>query len=123
MSAALLVTASLLVQAVPPMTADDGSQRLDVGFEQLLNGDNQGAVARIQARHGKVTDEPAALINLGRAYARMGDVNKAADCYRLAIASRTRYDLELADGRWMDSRDAARAGMAQLNTRQALASR
>ena len=34
--------------------------------------------------------------------------------YRAAIASPDRYDLQLADGRWMDSRAAARLAAASL---------
>ncbi len=42
-------------------------------------------------------------------------------CYARAIASREHYDLELANGQWMNSRQAARKANALLRTRQTLA--
>jgi len=67
--------------------------------------------------------DPAAQINLGTAMARLGQRDAARDHYRVALSSRDRYDLELADGRWMDSRAAARLAIARLAKNQALALR
>ena len=59
-------------------------------------------------------DDPALLINLGAAYARKGDAARAAGAFQAAIDSDTRYDLELADGTWVDSRQAARRALETL---------
>ena len=68
-------------------------------------------------------DDPAALINLGTANARLGRPDAALDHYRAALVSRQRYDLELADGRWVDSRAAARLAIKMLNDGSVLALR
>ena len=59
-------------------------------------------------------DHPATLINMGTAYARQGRADLAADMFRAALASDQRYELQLADGRWVDSRDAARMALTRL---------
>jgi len=93
----------------------------DVGYRELAAGDAAAAVTKLEVAAQESTD-PATLINLGTAYARQGATDKALAAYRAAIASDDRYDLELADGTWMDSRDAARQALArlQLATAQAL---
>lgn len=81
----------------------------------LVNGQFRQAVAELQK--GSLTDasDPARLINLGTAYARLGDVDRASDAFRRAMYSDVRYDLELADGSVVDSREAARMALAKLN--------
>ena len=72
------------------------------------------AFSRIEAGDSAQSQDPAALINLGNAYARVGMTQKALSHYRQAMESDTRYELELADGRWMDSRKAARKAYSAL---------
>lgn len=119
MSATALFAAALLAQGAP--AADAGQDRVEVAYAELAAGRTADALARLRANPALVTDEPAALINLGAAQARMGKMNRARESYRAAIASRTRYDVELADGRWMDSRAAARLAMQRLEKGQVLA--
>ena len=59
--------------------------------------------------------DPSRLINLGTAYARLGRTADAAAAYDAAIGSPIRYDVELASGRYMDSRWAARTALANLS--------
>jgi tetratricopeptide (TPR) repeat protein len=54
------------------------------------------------------------LINAGTAYARLGQLDKARQAFRAAVQSNNRYELELADGRKMDSREAARLAIGRL---------
>ena len=54
---------------------------------------------------------------------RKGDRAAARGHYVSALASRERYDLELADGTWMDSRAAARLAIRMLAKGQELALR
>ena len=61
-----------------------------------------------------VRTAPVQLINLGSAYAQVGDTEKAAQYYGEAAASERRYQLELADGSWVDSRRAARTALLRL---------
>ncbi len=124
MSAALLL-AALLAQSAPVVTVEgvEGAlDRVDVAYAELSRGQNRAAIDRIRANPA-LSDDPAALINLGTATARLGDRAGARDYYMAALTSRDRYDLELADGRWMDSRQAARAAIAGLATDRMLAVR
>lgn len=96
---------------------------MEVAFDELSHGQEAAAVARLEEARGTASADPAQLINLGTAYARQGRVDDAAAAYRAAIASDTRYRLELADGSWLDSRDAARLALSQLDKRPAFAMR
>lgn len=122
MTFAALIASAVLTQVVAPATpADPAVQYVEVAYEQLTKGQNEQAVARIRANPRIATDDPAALINLGSAHARLGRTLDARDFYLAAIASTNRYDLELADGRWMDSRHAARLALTMQSRGEALA--
>ncbi|MXP00407.1 hypothetical protein GRI97_15555 [Altererythrobacter xixiisoli] len=100
--------------AVPPPESES-LQTTDVAFEEIANGQNAAAIAALQERLAAEPSDPALLINLGAAYQRSGDSERAAAAYRAAADSSTRYQLELADGSWMDSRHAARLAMHSLD--------
>jgi Tfp pilus assembly protein PilF len=118
MAAAMLAQAPVTVDGVPA-----GNDRVDVAYEELAKGQANAAIEHILANTRIESDDPAALINLGAAYAMLGEKQKAADCYRSAIASTERYDLQLADGRWMDSRRVARMAAEALTRGETLALR
>lgn len=110
-----LLAATLLAQApVPVVTVEANLDRVDVGYAELMDGRPKAAIERIEANPGIAPDDPAANINLAAAHARLGHVAMAQRHYIAAISSRTVYDVELADGRWMDSRRAARLGVEAL---------
>ena len=115
MSVTSLFVGVLLSQSAFSIAQDSQPvEHVDVGYEELAQGQPDAAIAAIEANGGLQTDDPAAMINLGTAYARLGQTAKALSLYRAAAASETRYDLELADGRWMDSRKAARIALHTL---------
>lgn len=95
----------------------------DVAYKELAAGQNDAALDVIQAELTTRPGDPALLINLGSAYLRLGRLAEAQTAFDAAEASDTRYDLELADGRWVDSRRAARLAQAGLANRPLLASR
>lgn len=95
----------------------------DVAYEELATGQTEAALDVIQAELTARPGDPALLINLGSTYLRLGRVAEAQAAFTAAEASSTRYDLELADGRWVDSRRAARLAQADLATRPMLALR
>lgn len=119
MSAALILAGAMLAQTATPETP--GPEHVDVAYAELAQGQSDAAVSRIIGSDALRASDPAALINLGTAYARIGRMTEARSCFERAIASRERYDLELADGRWMDSRRAARAALNLLEQRETLA--
>ena len=117
----LLAAAALTQPQVPVTVAGSNAERVDVGYEELMQGRAEAAIARIRANRELEAGDPAALINLGTAHARLGHSAEAQGFYRAAIISSERYDLQLADGRWMDSRAAARLAIAMQGQGQTLA--
>ena len=114
MSLSLLVASALVGQSALLNLEVRPQDKSDVAYEELVAGRNQEAVDKLRHSEAVESGDPAALINLGTAYARTGRADKALDSYRSAIVSSDRYDLELADGTWMDSRGAARKAMRNL---------
>lgn len=111
-----IVLAGLLLAQAGTATLDTTEQR-DVAFQEVVSGANQAAIAQLEAQRAANPQDPALLINLGTAYAAIGDYARAQDCYSTAATSRERYDLELANGEWVDSRRAARDALAALQAR------
>lgn len=124
MALTTLITAALLGQSAFSLAVDNpGAQRQpDVAYEELAAGRAEEAVRKLEAAGAAKSNDPATLINLGTAYAGVGRIDKAIVAYR-AAADGERYELELADGSWMDSREAARTALGQLLARNAQASR
>jgi Tfp pilus assembly protein PilF len=91
------------------------SDRVDVAFEALAEGRTEDAVVQLQESRRAESDDPAVLINLGTAYARQGRTSDARAMFQAALTSSERYELELADGSWIDSRKAARLALANLD--------
>jgi len=124
MSMALAFAGLLLAQAAQPaITVEAPTDTFGIGYRELMAHKPAAAIARIRANREIDATDPAAQINLGTAKARLGDRSAARDHYLTALASRDRCDLELADGRWMDSRAAARLAIRMLAKNQALALR
>lgn len=124
MSLSMLVASILMGQSAFSLTVEVRPQdKTDVAYEELAAGRNQEALDKLQRSGAAESGDPAALINMGTAYARVGMAEKAVASYRAAIDSPDRYDLELADGTWMDSRWAARKAMGSLGKASVLAVR
>ncbi|MXO75846.1 tetratricopeptide repeat protein [Altererythrobacter aerius] len=87
----------------------------DVAYRELLAGDNRAAVERIEANAALDEGDPARLINLGVAYARQGDTERARTMFERAAAADARADLETATGEWADSRNLALRALASIN--------
>ena len=102
---------SIVVVTAPQVESDT----LPVAYAELKAGANRAAVDKLTGDTGLAARDPSRLINLGTAYARLGRTAEAAAAYDNAIGSPIRYDLELADGRYVDSRWAARTALANLN--------
>jgi Flp pilus assembly protein TadD len=110
-----LAAVTLLAQAMGPaiVNAPTGD-RVDVGYDELAQGRPDLAIERIRANRELSADDPAALINLGTAHVRIGRPDEAQTYFKAAIISSERQDLELADGRWMNSRRAARLALGMM---------
>lgn len=117
---------STVVVVSQPITSTPGPEpviyeELEVAFEELSAGQPAEAAALLETNLRQSPRDPATLINLGTAYAQLGDKPRAEEAFRSALTSRTRYQLELADGTWDDSRAVARRGLERLESGPALA--
>lgn len=90
------------------------SPATEVGFEQLVAGQDDAAITVINSQ--EMSDDPARLINLGVAYARIGDMARARAMFRAAHNAPERVDLETASGEWVYSRVLARRALALLDS-------
>lgn len=135
MSASIFLAAALMAQSAvsapagsaispPPLTVPAPAMpNGDVGYHEIMAGRPLAAIARIESSDLARAGDPLALINLGTAYKMLGRKDEAARLYRGAVASDDRYDVQLADGRWVDSRRAATLAIARLGTDEVLALR
>lgn len=105
-----VIVAAALAATQAASTAENGANGHSSGaaYAELAKSRSEATIARILASEEFDRGDPATLINLGVAYERIGQKDRALAMYRAAIASPDRYDLQVADGRWMDSRAAAR---------------
>lgn len=124
MITALVLSAALFAQGnVPAAAVQAPVERVDVGYEPLVQRRPHEAIARIEAGIGLETQDPAALINLAAAQAQLGNTAAARAALNAALGSAERYDLQLADGSWLDSRQAARIALSRLDGATTLAAR
>ena len=125
MSLTALMTAALMGQSAFSLAVESpAAERLpDVAYSELASGQADAAVRKLEANEAEHSGDPATLINLGAAYAAVGRTDRAIATYRAAIASNERYDLQLADGSWMDSRRAARIALKNVLSANAQAMR
>ena len=124
MSISLILASALLASPATHVAASPAdTDRVEVAYDALRAGQNDAAIAQLHASRLAADGDPAALINLGTAYARLGRREEAMACFKAAIASTSRYDLQLADGSWVDSRDAARRAAEALEGSGTLAMR
>ena len=121
MTATLLLAGVLLSQsALLTQSPLDGITKGDAAYEAMAGGRTDDAITQLRVGTG---DDPAKLINLGTAYARKGMRGEAMACFEAAMKSDDRVTLQLADGRWIDSRVAARMAAARLDRIGTLAAR
>lgn len=122
---ALVLANQAAVAAPQPLPRQAATQQTapaietkEVAFSDLTEGRTDRAIATLQEQLAADPGDPAVLINLGSAYAQRGDRGRADQAYRAAMASSTRYSVELADGSWIDSRAAARIALLRLERAQ-----
>ena len=118
MAATLLVAAALAAQSSASIPGPNIPviELKPVAYETLAAGNARSAVEELEPRAEADPADPATLINLGSAYAQLGQVNRAQAAFDAARTSEISYRLELADGRWMDSRRAASLALDSLDS-------
>ena len=123
--AADFVLATVLASLAPSAAVTEytsPSTEVDVAYEELRDGNTAAAIRQLEDPRVSDRDDPARLINLGTAYAREGRMAEAEAMFRAAMKSDQRW-LELADGRWLDSRAVAQLALARLEQSSSLALR
>lgn len=119
--AALGVAAPGFAQPVQNRAAasEIGYEAGTLGYAALLQGNYPAALDQMRAAEKQVSPaarrDPARLINMGLAYAKMGDAESARSHYQAAINAPASFDIILSDGRVMDSRVAARHALRRLD--------
>lgn len=91
-----------------------GSASVQAGYVELSRGADAEAIAILSDFGSLDAEHPARLINLGVAYARQGEIDRARNCFEAAYRSRDPVYLETAAGDWVDSRQLARQALAGL---------
>ncbi len=100
MSIALILASALVVQA--PATNETV---VEVAYPEMRAGHSIAAIDKIEHADAREADHPARLINLGIAFARLGQADKARAIFEEAATHADRYRLETATGEWVDSRN------------------
>jgi tetratricopeptide (TPR) repeat protein len=117
----ITVVALLLTVAAPAFAEPQyelGYDRGSLGYEALIAKNNRLALDQLARDRSVPNNNPAKLINIGRAYARLGDFTRAEEAFTAALNCKDEMDLVLADGREMNSRKAARLALKQLRSAQ-----
>ena len=105
----ILAAATFL--ACPGQAHDAGSADPQLASAALHNGENLRAIALLVAELERQPNDPALLINLGIAQARIGNERDARANFERALSHDRSVDLETADGRHIDSHRLARLAL------------
>jgi Flp pilus assembly protein TadD len=97
------------------MLAQGPAPDAEVAYASMRAGDDHLAIEKIETNSSIDETDPAKLINLGVAYARSGNELLAREHFEAAAASPVRYNLETANGDWVDSRRLAMKALRKLD--------
>lgn len=117
MSATLFAMALMLSAPLPDApeaqlgAAEQGGE---LAAQTLAAGRQDEALATLQRASAADPHDPAVMINLGIAYARMGDEAKARAAFEAALTCHEVVELDTADGSATDSRRLARKAIRML---------
>jgi len=113
----------MLVVSAAALTLLANPTATNVGFEPLVDGRNDAVVQQLTVEADLEKDDPAKLINLGIAYARLGRTDEARAMFTAAMNCSERANLETATGEWKDSRHLARLALRMLENGEFSATR
>ncbi len=110
----MIIVAAMAAPVAAQPDFEIGYDRGSLAYEALMANKNELALQQL-LRDSSVSDnDPAKLINIGRAYARLGEFDRAKESFEAALNCKDEMDLVLADGREMNSRDAAKLALKEL---------
>lgn len=87
----------------------------ELAAQPLAAGQSDKALATLERASAAAPQDPAVLINLGIAYANIGDDSRARAAFEAAAASNDVVELDTADGTAIDSRRLARKALRMLD--------
>lgn len=117
------IAAGIFLMGTPAIAQDSGEigyAKGALGYDALVAGQNELALQQLEAAEKVDANDPARLINLGQVYARMGRTGDAARMFTAAMQSNRSFDLVLANGSVINSRDAAAQALQNLNSQFAV---
>ena len=115
----LIAAAALLVAADGPvMVVSAPENEFDIGYSELVSGDDREALEAIENCKKLPENDPARQINHAVALARLGDYDAARDRFTAAARNADRFELQTASGDWVDSKVLARQGLAMIDEGQ-----
>lgn len=118
----IALTVLMLASAAPALAQSNseiGYDRGSLGYEALVTNQNDLALTQLTRDQAVPNTDPAKLINLGRAYQRLGKIDLAEQSFTAALNCKEEMDLLLADGREMNSRKAAKLALKELKASKA----
>ncbi len=86
-----------------------------LGYDALVAKDYKAAIEQIEGSKAVADNDPAVLINLGQAYAKTGRMQEGRKLILTALHGRKHFDLVLADGKIVNSRDAAQMALRKMD--------
>lgn len=111
----LAATMLLFAAEAPVMIVSAPEAEYDIGYDELLAGEDRAALEAIENCKNLPADDPARQINHGIALARLGDYGEARERFDAASRNAERYELQTSTGDWIDSKVIARRGLAMLD--------
>jgi len=98
-------------------SGDKGSEigypKYGLGYEAMVARDYAAAIAQIE-QSNVAQDDPARLINLGQAYAKIGRPSEGRKLVLAALNGRKHFDLVLANGEVVNSRTVAEMALRKM---------
>ena len=111
----LAATMLLFAAEGPVMIVSAPEAEYDIGYDELIAGDDRAALEAIENCKELPTDDPARQINHAIAFARLGEYNGARKSFDAAARNLERFELQTSSGEWVDSKVIARRGLAMLD--------
>ena len=112
---AIALIAATPLAGVPAAPIHTLAAEPELAAQPLAAGRAQQALATLEQASAADPEDAAVLINLGIAYAHLGDEAQARAAFERAVASETVIELETADGTSIDSRRLARKALKMLD--------
>lgn len=114
----IILAPLMLAQPVTDHMVQQERETREVAYQQIADGEFSAALEQLELALAEDPSDPATLINLGSVHQQIGNREQAELFYRAALESETRYDMELAGGRWLDSRRVASLALQTLERPQ-----